>query len=159
METERQEYIEELALLFEKLGMTRMSGRVFGYLIVNDQPQTSFEELCRELKASKGSISGTLQQLRNVGFVRPVSLPGDRKTYYRVEFIEIGEMLQVRMKFMTTLGEKLDEGRKLRKIHGDDVSRWLREFHAYSVWLTREISRMAERWEQEKDEFYKKSDL
>lgn len=143
-------YIEESGILFEQLGMTRMAGRVFGYLIVSDKSEASFDDIRLALKASKGSISGTTKQLINVGFLQPVSLPGDRKTYYRLNRIEVGRLLETRLNLFIKFSNMISKGRSLKK-SDDDISVWLKEVSTFYDWIGDEMREVIEKWEKEKD--------
>lgn len=149
MDEKQLKYIEENGIFFESLGMTRMAGRVFGYLIVSDNNEASFDEIRLALKASKGSISGTTKQLVNVGFLQPVSLPGDRKTYYRLNKLEVGKILEGRLQKFDKFSEMISKGGSLRKKE-DDLSEWLKEISTFYDWVGDEIREIINKWERNK---------
>lgn len=149
MDKQQLSYIEENGIFFESLGMTRMAGRVFGYLIVTDKKEASFDDIRLALKASKGSISGTTKQLINVGFLQPVSLPGDRKTYFRLNKIEVGKILESRIQFFNKFSEMISKGGSLRKKE-DDLSDWLIETSTFYDWVGGEIKEIISKWESNK---------
>lgn len=142
-------YIEENGIFFESLGMTRMAGRVFGYLIVSDKKEASFDDIRLALKASKGSISGTTKQLINAGFLQPVSLPGDRKTYFRLNKIEVGKILESRIQLFAKFSEMISKGGSLRKKE-DDLSGWIKETSTFYDWVGGEIKEIISKWESKK---------
>lgn len=80
----KQEYAEEFGLYFEHMGMTRMSGRILGWLMVCDPPHQTINELAGALQASKGSISTMTRVLMQIGIVERFSMPGQRRDLYRV---------------------------------------------------------------------------
>ncbi len=149
METEKITYIEESGLLFEKLGLTRMAGRVFGYLVVSEEDQASFDQIREVLQASKGSISGTMKQLLNAGMVEAVSLPGDRKTYYRPSKMKISDILKHRMSQFDDFARILSRGEEL-KTKKDDVSEWLIEASTFYLWVGEKLDEIIDKWESEK---------
>jgi len=144
-------YTEEAALIFEKLGMTRMAGRVFGTLVVSEKESLSFDEIRLTLDASKGSISSTTRQLTQIGLIEPLSLPGDRKTYYRVTKIELGEMLKSRMQMFAKFSKILKKGCSMRK-QEDEISNWLLEASTFYSWVGGEMDQVIDKWHQQKDE-------
>ena len=154
MDKQQLAYIEESGIVFEQLGMTRMAGRIFGYLAVSGKSEASFDEIREALNASKGSISGTTKQLTNAGLVQPVSLPGDRKTYYRLNKVAVGQLLKARVQLFNTFADLLSKGREL-KTSEDDVSEWLKEVSAFYTWLGDEINSVIEKWENVKDDIMK----
>ncbi len=150
MDKKQLSYIEENGIFFETLGMTRMAGRVFGYLIVSDKKEASFDDIRLALKASKGSISGTTKQLINVGFVQPISLPGDRKTYFRLNKIEVGKILEARIQSFDKFSEMISKGDSLRDTE-DEQSEWLKEISTFYNWVGEEIKGIIKKWEKDKE--------
>ena len=157
MTDEKLTYIEEFGLFFERLGLTRMSGRVFAYMVVSDGEYSTFDEIRVALQASKGSISGTLKTLVNTGFIAPVSLPGDRKTHYKVSKIKIGDILRSRIKSFAMFAEILEKGSRL-KGDRDEVSEWLDESAAFYRWASVEIEDMIVKWDSVKHSYLDKKE-
>ncbi len=155
MEKEKLTYIEETGLLMEQFGLARMAGRVLGYLMVCDKEAVSFDDIREALNASKGSISGTMKSLQNVGFVEAVSLPGDRKTYYRMSRLDPGKLMQKRMELLGVFGNHLKKGHGLKNSE-DEVSTWLHETSAFYLWAKTELQKMIETWEEKKSSILNK---
>ncbi len=80
----KQEYAEEVGLYFEHLGLTRMAGRILGWLMVCDPPYQTINDLAAALQASKGSISTMTRALIQMGIVERFSIPGQRRDLYRI---------------------------------------------------------------------------
>ena len=157
MNKKKLTYIDECGLMFEQFGMARMVGRVFGYLLICDEDAVSFDQIREVLNASKGSISGTTKQLIQIGFIETVSLPGDRKTYFKVTDIELGKMLSQRMKLFEKFSEVLDKGRELKE-REDDVSVWLRDASFFYSWVGDEIGKTIQKWHREKENLIKEKE-
>jgi len=68
----------------EDHGLSHMSGRIFGALQICVPPYMSMDELAKELQASKGSISMATRFLLRLGVIEKLSIPGDRRHYYRI---------------------------------------------------------------------------
>lgn len=83
MQTSTQDVIERMALLFERDGLPRIAGRVLGYLLLSPEP-CSLDELAEALQVSKSSVSTDARLLGRMGAVERVTIPGDRRDYYRV---------------------------------------------------------------------------
>lgn len=149
MNKDKLTFIEESGLMFEQLGMTRMVGRVFGYLLVCDQDEVSFDQIREVLNASKGSISSTTRQLIQTGLIEPVSLPGDRKTYYKITHIELGNLLKGRMQLFSKFSEILNKARKVKK-REDSVADWLLEASVFYNWVGSQIDEVIDRWHKKK---------
>jgi predicted transcriptional regulator len=150
MNRKKLTYIEDSGILFEQLGMTRMAGRVFGLLIVSDSDSLSFDQICEILDASKGSISGTTKQLTQSGLIRPITLPGDRKTYYRITEMELGDLIKSKMQMFEKLSGLLDSGRMLKE-KDDELSVWLLEASTFYSWIGDEMDKVINKWHKEKE--------
>ncbi|MEX0680968.1 MAG: hypothetical protein WD097_06260 [Balneolales bacterium] len=146
---EKQKYIEEVGLTFEQFGMTRMAGRVLGYLMICDQDAASFNTICEAIQASKGSASGSLKQLLQIGFIKAVSLPGDRKTYYQINKMPWTDFLTSKLDLYDLFAENLEKGRSL-KTREDEVSEWLLEASVFYRWIGGKVHDIIDEWEREK---------
>ena len=76
-------FIEQMGLLAEKSGMSRIAGRLIALLIV-DGREHSLDDLAESLQVSKASISTNARFLQERGLLERASRPGDRRDYYRV---------------------------------------------------------------------------
>ena len=155
MDNQKLSYIEEIGIFFEQLGMTRMSGRAFGYMIVSDKSEVSFADIQSALKASKGSISGTTKQLITIGFIEPITKPGDRKTYFKISEKNVGDILKSRIELFVKFSSMLKKGNQLKK-KDDNVSAWLHEITSFYDWIGDEIEKILDRWEVEKEKILTK---
>jgi outer membrane protein TolC len=76
-------FIEQFGLLLEADGYPRVAGRLFGLLLVTED-MCSLDELAEQLDVSKASVSINARLLEDKGVIERVTLPGDRRDYYRV---------------------------------------------------------------------------
>ena len=150
MNAKKLKYIEDSALLFEQVGMTRMAGRIFGYLIICDEDAVSFDKICETLQASKGGISTNLKQLLQTGLIEQATYSGDRKTYYRASHVHIGDITASRLNLMKKFAELFSKGRRL-KTRDDDVSEWLGETAVFYQWMEKKMEEMMDEWESNKE--------
>jgi DNA-binding transcriptional regulator GbsR (MarR family) len=81
-ETRIRETIEETGKVFEKFGVTPMQGRIISYFTVSDPPEKTFDELVRYFKASKSSISNSLNFLLQNKIIDYKTFASDRKRYF-----------------------------------------------------------------------------
>lgn len=147
----RSAYIEESGLFFEELGLTRMAGRILGLLIVTDKEMVSFDDIREALKASKSSISTNLKSLVRVMFVKPLSLPGDRKTYYALSSdLSWSELIRQKMKTMDYMVNLFEKGLHLRTNQDDRPSEWIKDAIEFYTWMGREFPDLIDRWEAQK---------
>jgi DNA-binding transcriptional regulator GbsR (MarR family) len=93
-----RETIEETGKVFEKFGLTPMQGRIIAYFSVSDPPEKTFDELVKYFKASKSSVSNSLNYLLQNKIIDYKTFPTDRKRYFfitdsffRVYFMKVLE--------------------------------------------------------------------
>jgi len=66
----------------ESSGASKTLGRIFGYLLLADQPRT-LDEIARDLMFSKATASLTIRQGLLMSIFEKLSIPGERKARYR----------------------------------------------------------------------------
>ena len=79
-----QQLTEDFGLFFEHLGVPRMAGRILAWLLICDPPEQTMQDLVDALGASKSSISTMTRMLINFRLIERLSLPGERRDFYRV---------------------------------------------------------------------------
>jgi DNA-binding transcriptional regulator GbsR (MarR family) len=77
-----RETIEETGKVFEKFGLTPMQGRIVAYFTVSDPPEKTFDELVKYFKASKSSVSNSLNFLLQNKIIDYKTFASDRKRYF-----------------------------------------------------------------------------
>lgn len=75
------EVIHLFVQLSRVLGQPRSLGEIYGLLFISADP-LAMDALMERLNLSKGSASQGLKFLRNLGAIRPVYVPGDRRVHY-----------------------------------------------------------------------------
>ena len=77
-------FIEIFVRFFTILGMPRSVGEIYGLLYSSPHP-LPFERITSRLGISMGSTSKGLRALRDMGAIRVVYKPGDRRDHYTAE--------------------------------------------------------------------------
>lgn len=147
----KQQYVEEVALYFEGVGLTRMAGRIIGWLLICDPPHQSMAQLCEALQASKSSISVATRQLLQLYLIERLSIPGDRRGYYRASDDMWNRSFKARMHQLAELRALAERGLKLLQ-SGDDSRRYkrLELMRDMNEFMEREFPKLLEKWEEEK---------
>lgn len=76
-----QELIEEIGNIYEDFGLRRLQGLIVGLLLTKDEP-VSLDDMVEILDRSKGPISISVRRLDDMGLVRKVEGPNNRRNYY-----------------------------------------------------------------------------
>lgn len=108
--TKQQQFVEECGLYFEGVGLTRIAGRIIGWLLICEPPYQQQSELVDALGASKSSISVALKDLTTLYLVERFSLPSDRRTFYRTSKDMWSRSFRARMHQVTQLKELGEHG-------------------------------------------------
>jgi DNA-binding transcriptional regulator GbsR (MarR family) len=74
--------IEETGKVFEKFGLTPMQGRILAFFTLSDPPEKTFDELVGYFKASKSSVSNSLNYLLQNKIIDYKTFASDRKRYF-----------------------------------------------------------------------------
>jgi DNA-binding transcriptional regulator GbsR (MarR family) len=74
--------VEETGKVFEKFDLTPMQGRIIAFFIISDPPEKTFDELVEYFKASKSSISNSLNYLLQNKIIDYRTFASDRKRYF-----------------------------------------------------------------------------
>lgn len=142
-------YVEKVGRYFEQLTMPRMAGRIFGWLLISESPLVSMNTLVEVLQASKSSISSMTRLLIQIELVELVSLPGERRDYYRIAANAWDNALKERLAQAHSFRQLADEG--LTLLAKSDPARRLRleEMRSLYALLEGELPKLLERWQFE----------
>ncbi len=145
-----QQFIEDIGLFLERAGLTRMAGRIIGYLLVCDPPRQSMPDLVEALQASKSSVSVALRTLVALKLIDQISLPGERRDYYRINSDMWIRSWRARMAALADLRELAEQGLGALADAPPETRRRLEIMREMNAFLEREFPRLLEKWEDEK---------
>ncbi len=148
-QVEEKNFAEEVGIFFEQSGMPRMAGRILGWLMISDPPHQTTGELVEALLASKGSISTMTRLLIRLGLIERLSLPGQRRDYFRIKGSSWHQMIQESLVQMTVFRQLIERGLELIEDKDHFNRQWLEEMHHMYIFFEREFPALLERWEQE----------
>lgn len=89
------QFIEGMGRHFEADGVPRIGGRLYAYLLLQDEP-CSLGQLSDALSVSKASISTNARLLVQWGLVERVTRPGDRRDFY-APAADLARTLEIRL--------------------------------------------------------------
>ncbi len=80
---EKQDLVERLGVFMEqKEQLAPVAARILSYIVLTGKLGTTFEDLVRDLCASKSTISTHLNHLQGIKRIVYFTKPGDRKKYF-----------------------------------------------------------------------------
>ncbi|QBS40103.1 GbsR/MarR family transcriptional regulator [Nocardia sp. CS682] len=147
---EQLAFVEDFALVLERMGLVRMVGRAAGWLLVCDPPEQTFGQIADALQASKGSISSALKTLVTMRWVDKMSKPGDRKDYYAIRPGILPELTRQQSGMYTDLTTMTSRGLALFDDPDGDKAARVRDMHEFFVWMGKELPALIDRWYAER---------
>jgi DNA-binding transcriptional regulator GbsR (MarR family) len=103
-------FIEQMGMISQGDGLPRISGKVFGLLLVESGP-FSFGDIANRLEVSRGSISTNTRLLENLGIIERVSKFGERGDFFQLAQDPYSKLLQGVMQRMTKALSTVKEAR------------------------------------------------
>lgn len=125
------QFVEEIGLILEKNDQPRIAGRIIGWLLICDPPHQSFDDLVEVLQVSKGSVSNMTRLMLQAGLIERVSLPGDRKTYFKVRRDAWKHALERQLRFVHRLVDAAEEGLDLMEDDPPENRARLEQMHDF----------------------------
>ena len=145
--TEQQQFVEEVGMYFERIGLTRMEGRIIGWLLICEPRQQSMGDLVAALGASKSSVSVALRTLVTLYLVERVSIPGDRRDYYKVSADMWNRSFHARLNQLTELRQLAERGIDLLADETPERRRRLELMRDHNAYMEQEFPKLLEGWE------------
>jgi len=138
-EAYRRQFAEEISLIWEMAGTSRMDGKVLGYLMIMEQPYISSSDLAAALGASTGAVSMATRRLIDTNFIRRHAVPGDRSHYFKAEEDPWGSFLANERRYFEKEIRSLDAAlrwldiddhdARIRLTNGRDYLEWVQDYH------------------------------
>lgn len=95
---EKQDLVERLGVFMEqKEQLAPVAARILSYIVLTGKLGTTFEDLVRDLCASKSTISTHLNHLADLKRIVYFTRPGDRKKYYTINEDSIVQSIDTMM--------------------------------------------------------------
>jgi DNA-binding MarR family transcriptional regulator len=141
-------WIEQLAILFERDGLPRLAGRIFGWLLVCEPPEQTMEDLAAALQGSKASMSTMTRLLAQAGLIERARPPGARREHVRIHAGQWQRLWRARLEQLHQTTGLMRQGLDLLARRPAAARLRLEELHDQYVFLERELPELLARWEQ-----------
>ena len=128
-----------------------MLGRVLGVLLTAEPPERSAGELANELRASRGSISQATRTLVQMGMVRRLSRPGERRDYFRMEPDAWQETTRQQMALIGVFQGMAERGLRILDPGSREAREGLEEMRDFYAFWKKELPIVLERWDEENE--------
>ncbi len=144
------QFAEEMGQFLGSIGMTPMSGRMWGWLLICEPPEQTAAEIATALKASRGAISGTARLLATAGLIRRSTRPGDRREYFSAPPEALDQMLTNASAIYRQMREIAERGLAATPDHSPSARARLEEFRDVMVFVEREVPALVRRFLNER---------
>ena len=111
MSDSRENFIELMGRIHQHNGQSRIHGRLFGLLLMENKG-LSLQEMADRLQVSKASVSTNARHLKDKGLIRLTSSPGDRQDYYEMVSSPYDQMYDLMRKDMLDMAGQIAEARE-----------------------------------------------
>ena len=135
LDTEVMDFVEQMGGYFESNGLTRLAGRLLGWLLVCDPERQSSEELAVALNASSGGISTNGRLLIQFGFIERRADAGHRRTYFRLRPNAFAAGERQRIRTMADMTAMADAGLRAMRGSSPERTRRLKEMRTLSSYM------------------------
>lgn len=108
------------------------------------------DDLVTSLQISKSSVSTATRQLIQAGLIERISLPGERRDFYRIGDGVWLKTMQERMAQVTALRQLAEKGLSLLAQEAPERQMRLQEMRDMYAFFEREMPRLLARWEAER---------
>jgi DNA-binding transcriptional regulator GbsR (MarR family) len=146
MDAATAHFIERMGLALESDGLPRIAGRIFGLLLVSEDA-CSLDDLARELRVSKGSVSTNARMLDQRGVLERISRPGDRRDYYRVPPDLFSHTMAQRVARWQRFHEAIGAARTSLPIRSREVLERLEEYQEAYAFMSQVITEALAQWQ------------
>jgi DNA-binding transcriptional regulator GbsR (MarR family) len=133
------EFVEEMGQFLGSLGMTPMSGRMWGWLLICEPQEQTAAQIAEALHASRGAISGTARLLATSGMIRRSTRPGDRREYFSAPPGGLENLLASAGALYHRLGEIAERGLAAIADHTPTSRARLEEFRDVMAFVETEV--------------------
>jgi len=136
------QFVEEMGQFLGSIGMTPMSGRMWGWLLICEPAEQTAADVAAALHASRGAISGTARLLTSAGLIRRTTRPGDRREYFSAPAEALDSMLSSAGAIYRQMREIAERGLAATANRPPAARARLQEFHDVISFVEQEVPRL-----------------
>ena len=145
-------FVEEMGQFLGSLGMTPMSGRMWGWLLICEPAEQTAAEIAEALHASRGAISGTARLLATSGLIRRSTRGGDRREYFSAPPEGLDSLLGSAAGIYQQMRTIAERGLEAVSDRSVESRTRLQEFHDVMAFVEREVPRVIATYLSERSE-------
>ncbi len=147
LSNEVREFIESIGGYFSQYGLPSIAGRLMGLMMVTDRP-LSLDDMAGSLGVSRASVSTNIRMIKAIGFVEQVSIPNDRRDYYRVSSDPWGASLRANIVGMDAIADIARRGLLVIRQQDGLARERVEELLEFGDFYMQEERGVLERWRE-----------
>ena len=145
----RLDYLERMGIFFERSGLPRMAGRIFGLLLTDTREVVSTSEILDLLHASRGSVSTMTRFLMERGIIEKTGKRGERQDYFRVKYDALNSMFSKRLEMIQDFKLIVRDGINFTEPESNS-RRMVQELLEFYEWFERRLPSLWKEWEEQR---------
>jgi DNA-binding transcriptional regulator GbsR (MarR family) len=149
-EPTQDEFIEDVGQYLSALGVPRMAGRMWAWLLLTDPEPQSAQQIAERLRASRGAVSGAARVLTATALIRRSRRAGDRREFYAVPSDSVQVMMGSYEPRVRALRELAEEGLELVRDRPPPAGQGLRTMRDLCLLFEAELPSILERFNRER---------
>lgn len=147
LSTELARFVESVGVYYEQYGLPRIGGRVLGLLLITRRPLTA-EEIATLLRVSRASVSTNVRLAITFGLAELVTMPGDRRDYYRYPTNAWERGLLINIEATLALRRLADQRLDAISLENTAARARLDELADFCKFTTEEMRGILDRWRE-----------
>ncbi len=147
---EQIQLIERLAVVLEKSGLQPAMGKIIALLMVNDEPEVTFDEIWETLGISKSAASQAINALLAANKIEYRTKLGDRKRYFCSRINSWQEDTKAQIEGMSVFSNLLKQILEQRPSSTKDFNNSLKNLIGFMDFLAKEMPALYKRYEAQK---------
>ncbi len=144
--TQEQRFAEDTGSMFDRWSLPRMAGRVWGLLIVAEEPMLSSQDLADRLQASPASISNATRFLLQSSLIKRVRVPGERREFFAFDPTSLRSIYTQRIAAVADMHRMAEQALPSFSDRPTATER-LQAMHDFYEWLEFELASVLRRWD------------
>lgn len=136
------QFVEEMGHFLSSLGMTRMAGRMWAWLLISEPAEQTAAEIAEALHASRGAISGTARLLSTSGLIKRSTRRGDRREFFSAPPEGLDSLLGNAAGIYRQMRAIAERGLDAVAHRPPESRERLQEFHDVMAFVEREVPRV-----------------
>ncbi len=140
--------LEKTAVLLEKTGLQPALAKILSLLLVNDDPEMTFDQIRETLSLSKSATSQALNQLLTLEKIEYKTKIGDRKRYFCSRVMSWQDDTKAQMEGLDFFSNLLQQILDQRPSKTKEFNSSLKKLIAFMNFLAKEMPALYQKFEE-----------